>query len=311
MVLVGPTGSGKSELGLELAAAFGGEIVNCDSVQVYRGLDIGAAKLPIEERRGIPHHLLDVRGIDEELTAGAYSRLAREVIHEIHERKRLPIVVGGTGFYLRALLAGLSPAPVRDEAVRERLKAVVQRTPGALHRFLRRRDNESAVRIHPNDHQKLIRTIEMIWLTAEPASVIQSRKRDSLEGVRVLKMGLSPERSLLYKRLNERSAWMFHNGLFEETKRLLDAGYGQGTKGLESLGYKQAVRVLRGELSAEAAILECQAKTRQYAKRQMSWFRREADVHWLYGFGSEPGVRREAIELVRTVVSAHETPHVH
>ena len=299
VVLVGPTGAGKTELSLVLAAAFNGEIVNCDSIQVYRGLEIGAAKLPQEARGGIPHHLLDVISIEDELTAGTYSRLAREAIGEIQRRGGLAIVVGGTGFYLRALLAGLSPAPVRDAALRGRLEELARRRPGALHRFLRAHDREAAERIHPNDRQKLIRAVEMICLSCEPASVIQKRRREAFEGIRTLKIGLDPERSQLYERLNERCAWMFRNGLLVETQKLLDSGSGARSKALQSLGYKQAVRVLAGELSVEAAILECQARTRQYAKRQMTWFRREPDVVWLAGFGHEAEVKKEAIELTR------------
>lgn len=292
-MVLGPTGAGKSELSIALAEAFKGEIVNCDSIQVYRGLDIGSAKQSLEQRRAIPHHLIDILDADQELTAGAYSRAATQVISQIHTREGLPIVTGGTGFYLRALLDGLSPAPMRDEKVRERLRKVARRRPGALHRLLRRFDADAAARIHPNDLQKLIRAIEMMWLARQPVTTTQSRPREALLGVSVLKIGLAPDRKLLYQRLNERAAWMFHNGLLEETERLLRSR--PEAKPLQSLGYRQAVKVLRGRMEIEQAIAECQTKTRQYAKRQMTWFRKETGVHWLRGFGSDPAIQDEAI----------------
>ncbi len=302
IVIVGPTGAGKSELSLALAQEFEGEIVNCDSVQVYRRLEIGCAKVPVLQRRAIRHHLIDILDPDEDLTAGAYSRLARQAISAIQGCGRLPIVVGGTGFYLRALLEGLSPAPARDAQLRSRLSDLARRRPSALHRFLRRHDPAAAARIHANDHQKLIRAIEMMWQTCQPATVVQSAPRDSLKGMATLKIGLSPDRLALYQRLDERSAWMFHNGLLAETRELLDAGFSPELKPLQSLGYKQAVQVLSGQMSIEKGIRECQAKTRQYAKRQVTWFRREADVHWLPGFGTEEGVRDSARELTGAFV---------
>jgi tRNA dimethylallyltransferase len=296
VVVLGPTGSGKSELGLALAGRFQGEIVNCDSIQVYRGLDIGSAKTPVEQRHGIPHHLLDVIGPGEELTAGRYSRLARQIIDEIAGRDRLPIVVGGTGFYLRALLDGLAPAPERDVQLRSRLQKMVNKRPGVLHRVLRRHDPAAAARIHPNDTPKLIRAIEITLLGGRPATQAQGAPREAFSGIRALKLGLAPERKLLYSRLDGRTERLFANGLIEETKRLIAAGYDCDSKPMQSLGYKQALQYLEGELSLEAAIAECQMKTRQYAKRQVTWFRAERDVHWLQGFGSEKDVREVAVE---------------
>lgn len=302
LVVLGPTGAGKSDLALTLAEAFSGEIVNCDSIQVYRGLDIGSAKVPAAERRGIPHHLIDILGPNDDLTAGAYSHLARDVIADIQQRGRVPVVVGGTGFYLRALIDGLSPAPPRDEELRTRLYQLAARRPAILHRFLRRYDPPAAARIHANDRQKLIRAIEMIRLTQQPATVTQSLPRQALEDAAILKIGLHPARASLYKRLDERSAWMFRNGLVAETKALLEAGYSPASKPLQSLGYKQAVEVLKEQLSIEEAIRECQTKTRQYAKRQMTWFRRERDVHWLAGFGHEEDIQQQAIALTRNAM---------
>lgn len=304
IVLLGPTGAGKSDLGLSLAERFSGEIIGCDSIQVYRGLDIGSAKIPVPERRGIPHHLIDVLDLNEELTAGVYSRLAREVITAIHRRNKLPIVVGGTGFYLRALLEGLSPAPLRDPALRLHLSKVAARRPGALHRFLRARDFEAASRIHPNDRQKIIRAIELILLGHQPVTAIQSLPRNSLTGVITFKVGLAPTRALLYEQLDQRSKQMFSNGLLAETKAVLDSGVSPAAKPLQSLGYKQAVAVLTGRSSIEEAIRECQSKTRQYAKRQITWFRAEAGVHWLHGFGADNAIKGEAVGAIEQFLQA-------
>lgn len=299
VAVLGPTGAGKSELALTLAEVLHGEILNCDSIQVYRGLDIGSAKTPVAARRGIPHHLIDVLSIDQELTAGAYSQLARQVLADVRGRQRLPVIVGGTGFYLRAVFDGLSPAPSRHAALRDRLQALADRRPAALHRFLRIHDPTAALRIHPNDRQKLIRALELTVLSGQPVTHVQAAPRDRLAGFAILKLGLAPDRSALADRLDRRTAAMFHDGLLQETQRLLDAGAPPGAKPLQSLGYKQAQQVLLGRLSFEQAIAECQAKTRQYAKRQRTWFRREPDVHWLAGFGCDAQIQREALDLAR------------
>jgi tRNA dimethylallyltransferase len=297
IVVLGPTGAGKSELGLTLAESFHGEIVNCDSVQVYRALQIGSAKLPVDARRGIPHHLIDILSPDQELTAAAYSHLARKAIGELQIKQRLPIVVGGTGFYLKALLDGLSPAPSRDEELRARLGNIAVRRPLALFRFLRSQDPEAAQRIHPNDHQKLIRAIELTLLTGRPVTKTQSLPRDSLRGFDVLKLGLAPQRALLYEHLNQRSAHMFENGLIAEAKAILDAGFSPAAKPLQSLGYRQAVNVIANQMEIQEAIQECQTKTRQYAKRQITWFHREPDVNWLPGFGHDSQIQQKALEI--------------
>ncbi len=303
IAVLGPTGSGKSGLAVALALQFRGEIVNCDSVQVYRWLDIGSAKLPEADRRGIPHHLLDILDLGQELTAGAYVRLARPALTDISSRNRLPILVGGTGFYLRALLDGLSPAPGRDPALRARLAGLAQRKPAALYRFLRWCDPAAAARIHANDHQKLGRAIELALLSGRAAAQAQPAHRDRLQGYSVLKIGLAPDRKELYRRLDLRSMSLFEDGLLEETSAVLGCGIGRDSKPLSTLGYKQAVAVLTGDMSLPHAISECQTKTRQYAKRQMTWFRREADVHWLSGFGTDAAVRNAALALGRDFTS--------
>lgn len=287
-------------MALTLAETFQGEIVNFDSVQVYRGLDVGSAKLPELERRGIPHHLIDILDVEEELTAGGFAQRATAMLEKISERGNLPILAGGTGFYLRALLEGLSPAPLRDEKLRERLAAS---SPAVLHRFLRRFDPESAQRIHPNDGQKLIRAVEMTVLGGRPASQTQAAPRKQLAGYRTIKIGLNPDRSALRSKLDARTGRMFREGLLEETAALLACGVPPNTKALQTLGYKQAVACLRGEMTLQAAIEDCQVKTRQYAKRQMTWFRAEKDVFWLDGFGSGEETQRLAVEHVHSALS--------
>jgi len=307
LVVLGPTGAGKSGLGLALAERFDGEIVNCDSVQVYRGLDIGSAKVPPASRRGVPHHLIDIADPQEDVTAGAYSRLARQALHAIRNKGRIPVVVGGTGLYLRALLDGLSPAPQRNQELRARLQGMVGRHPESLRRFLKRYDPHAAVRIHANDHQKLIRAVELTLLGGQPATAIQSIPRTPLNGFRVLKIGLSPERQALYRHIEARAAGMFEEGLVDEARTLLNAGVPPHAKALQSLGYRQAVNVLLGTMTVKEAVADCQTKTRQYAKRQLTWFRREADVHWLDGFGNEEAVESAAAELTGSFIAHRET----
>lgn len=298
IVVAGPTGAGKSDLALVLAHQFTGEIVSCDSVQLYQGLDIGSAKTPLAARRGVPHHLLDIARPDKEITAGDFQRLGRAVLDEIAGRGHCAIVVGGTGFYLRALLDGLSEAPRRSEILRRRLMRVAQCRPTALHRLLSRRDPSAASRIHANDHQKLIRAIEIIALSTQTASGVQSRPRQPLEGFRVIKLGLLPPREALRERLNRRAEQMFASGLLEETQGLLDCGYRPDMKPLQSLGYKQALDVLSGRLSVREAVAECQLRTRQYAKRQLTWFRADSEIIWLTGFGFEPHIQSAAAARV-------------
>ncbi len=302
VAIVGPTGAGKSELGLVLAQDFGGEILNCDSIQVYRRIDIGSAKVPVPLRRGIPHHLLDIIDVHEELTAGAYSLLARKALQDVLARHHLPLVVGGTGLYLRAFLEGLSPAPSRDPHLRSRLLELAQRRPSALHRFLRRYDPAAAARIHPHDRQKLIRAIELVHLVRRPASDTQAQPRNALQGVTILKIGLAPDRSLLYAHLNARSASLFSSGLLEETRALLDEGSSPLSKPLTSLGYKQAVQYLAGDFTLEEAVRDCQTKTRQYAKRQLTWFRSDPSIHWLSGFGSDQAIQGAASQFLSSAI---------
>jgi len=296
VAVAGPTGSGKSALALAIAEHFGGEVVNCDSLQVYRYFDIGTAKLPLAERRGIPHHLIDIANPDELFTAGEYARLARAAIADISDRGRLPVVAGGTGFYLRALLDGLFEGPARDQALRGRLALRETRRPGSLHRLLRRFDGEAAAKIHANDVPKVMRALEVCLVMRRPVSEMYREGRDALCGYRTLKIGLWPDRDALYQNLDARCAAMFQNGLIDEVKRILAMGYPAASKPFESHGYKQALQLLNGELTAKEAVFYAQRNTRNYAKRQMTWFRKEAGMVWLKGFGD--GAGEQALELV-------------
>ena len=292
IIVVGPTGSGKSSLALHLAQRLSGELVNADSVQLYRGFDIGSAKTPVSERQGIPHHLFDVLEAKTVPSAGDYARMARAAVAEISGRGKLPIVVGGTGFYIRAFLDGLPALPGRDERVRERLMA---RPPGSLHRLLTRLEPAAAARIQPGDTQKLIRALEIRLLTNGPLPPLAGA--DPLTGFEVLQLGLDPPRELLLEGIARRTLAMFDGGLLDEVRGLLDSGLSGDEKPFESLGYKQAVAHLRGEILREAAIGLTEIRTRQYAKRQRTWFRRDARIQWLVDFGTDPAVQERAVRL--------------
>ena len=296
VAIVGPTASGKSELALRIAArlstSFSGEIVNCDALQLYRGFDIGTAKTPVTGRRGIPHHLFDVLDPPIRFSAGDYARAAREVIAGISSRGHLPLVVGGTGFYLRGLMDGLPVLPGRDDLLRERLSAREQRRPGALHRLLTRLEPSAAARIHLRDVQKVTRALEIRLLTGTTLPAPATAR--PLEGFRLLLIGLAPERSLLADAIANRTRQMFEagltGGLVEEVRQLLESGLSGEEKPFESLGYKQALAHLRGQISLEQAQASTEIETRQYAKRQLTWFRRDSRIAWFNGFGSDPKV---------------------
>jgi len=321
VVVLGPTASGKTALALAIARRFRGEIVNCDSVAMYREFEIGTAKPSVAERAEVPHHLLDCVDPLADLSAGEYARQARQVLREIalreivsretalsnsEQRRHLPIVSGGTGLYLRALLEGLFPGPQRSEELRNKLRGRAEKYGTEhLHRILRRLDSSAADRIHAHDVPKMIRAIEVCLASRRPSRRTSRRTmtelwrqgREPLHGFRILRLGLNPKREVLYARINQRAAKMFEEGLIAETERLL-AKYGDQARPLTSLGYRQTVQFLRGKVDRESALAAAQQAHRNYAKRQITWFRREPDVHWLAGLGDDPAIQAEASALV-------------
>jgi tRNA dimethylallyltransferase len=303
VVVLGPTASGKTALALAIARRFHGEIVNCDSVAMYREFEIGTAKPSAAERAEIPHHLLDCVDPLADVSAGEYARQALQALREIVLRERhLPIVSGGTGLYLRALLEGLFPGPQRSEDLRDKLRARAEKNGTEhLHRILRRLDSSAANRIHANDVPKVIRAIEVCLASRQSSrrnmTELWKEGREPLRGFRILRLGLNPDREALYARINQRAAKMFDQGLIAETERLL-AKYGAQVRPLASLGYKQVLQFLRGELDRKSALTAAQQAHRNYAKRQITWFRREPDVHWLSGFGDDADIQAEGIATV-------------
>ena len=299
--MLGPTGSGKTALSLALAERFLGEIVNCDSVAMYREFEIGTAKPTAAERARVPHHLLDFVEPSGYITAGEYARQARQVLDQIKARGALPIVVGGTGLYLRALLEGLFAGPQRSEELRQRLRErAEEKGAGYLHRMLGRLDSAAAAKIHVNDTPKLLRAIEVCLASRTKMSELWKQGRDPLRGFRIVRLGLDPDRNLVYRRINQRAQRMFDEGLVEETRSLLEK-YGAAARPLSALGYKQAVALVRGEIDRQTAVQAAQQAHRNYAKRQMTWFRREPDVIWISGFGDDAVVQSEAIRKIADV----------
>jgi tRNA dimethylallyltransferase len=300
VAIVGPTASGKSALGVWLAERLGGEVVACDSTQLYRGFDIGTAKPSASERRGVPHYLIDVLSPREEATAGGYRQLALAVLEDLRRRERLPVFTVGTGLYLRALLEGLAEVPQRSEELRERLRASAEeRPPGHLHRLLRRLDREAAKKVAPQDEQKLIRAIEVCLLARKPISEVHRSGRAPLEGWRVLKIGLLPPREKLVERIHARTDAMLARAWILEVHALLERGFDETAKPFDFLGYRELCAVLRGELSLEEARAAIQQATRRYAKRQLTWFRKEADVRWFSGFGNDPEIQAGVMERLQ------------
>jgi tRNA dimethylallyltransferase len=313
VVILGPTASGKSALGIRLAQKLGGEIVVCDSTQVYRRFDIGTAKVSASERQGIPHWMMDIVEPADVFTAGDYRHRAEEVLRDIHARGRIPIVTAGTGLYLRALLEGLADAPARSEELRARLRHSAKRSgAGHLHRMLLRLDPETAARIGERDTQKIIRALELRFLTKKPVGAIHAQGRAPLEGFTPLKIGLHPPRAALYARIEKRVHEMFDAGLPTEVRELLRSGVPRDAKPFTFIGYREilarhSAESKRGpddmkldpaELKLEETILEIQKATRQFAKRQLTWFRKEPNVHWLESFGDDPIVETQALALL-------------
>jgi tRNA dimethylallyltransferase len=299
VTILGPTASGKSALAISLAEKLNGEILCCDSTQVYRHFDIGTGKVPQAEQRGIRHHLVDLVEPHEVFTAGDYRRLALEALEDVSSRGKLPILTVGTGLYLRALLEGLDDLPARSEAIRERLR---QRTakngPEYLHRVLARRDPAGAARIAKRDTQKIIRALEVSLLTGKPASQLLGRGRNPLQGFTTVKIGLMPPRALLYSRIDQRVEEMLESGWLDEVRSLIRMGIAPSAKPFTFLGYAQLREHILCGAPLEPILREIQQATRRYAKRQITWFRRDANVHWFEGFGHEEKIEVAAENLL-------------
>lgn len=288
VAIVGPTASGKSALGVYLAERLGGEVVACDSTQVYRHFDIGTAKPTQEEQRGIPHHLMDLVEPEDLFTAGDYRWRALEVLEALRQRNRLPIVTAGTGLYLRALLEGLADAPTRSEELRERLdERARSRGPTYLHRLLRRLDSAAAARIAPRDLPKLVRAVEVCLLAGKPITAVHKAGRPGLEGFAPLKVGLIPSRVRLYQRIERRVETMLQRGWLEEVRDLVAKRIPATVKPFQFIGYSELRAHLEGKQSLAEAVGAIQQATRRYAKRQLTWFRKEPGVHWFQGFGDD------------------------
>jgi tRNA dimethylallyltransferase len=298
VVVLGPTGSGKTALSLSLAEHFHGEIVNCDSVAMYRESEIGTAKPSVADRARVPHHLFDFIDPTGYITAGEYARRARDVLRDVNSRGKLPVVVGGTGLYLRALLEGLFPGPQRSEELRERLRQrAAEKGSSYLHRIIERLDPAAAASIHANDAPKLIRAIEVCLASRQRMTELWRQRRQPLQGFHILRLGLDPDRNALYARINQRAEKMFASGLVGETVQLMKK-YGDSARPLTSLGYKQAVQLLRGEIDQKGALQAAQQAHRNYAKRQMTWFRREPEVVWMQGFGDQKEVQQKCVAVI-------------
>ncbi len=298
VVIAGPTASGKSALAVTLAQKFHGEVLNCDAMQVYRGFDIGTAKLTLSEQAGIPHHFLDCRQPEETFSAGEFSRLARQLLPEITQRKKLPIVAGGTGFYIRALLQGLFEGPTRNPDLRLHLQKRETARAGILHRFLRRLDSAAAGKIHANDVQKIIRALEVCLQERRLSDLHEERIPEPLHGYRQIKIFLDPPREQVYERINQRCVEMFRNGLMDEVRSLLEQGVSPGTQPFLAVGYREALAALHSEITIDRAVELTQIASRQYAKRQWTWFRREQNFHFLPGFGTDPEIIYQASQLL-------------
>jgi len=303
VAIVGPTASGKSTLAMRLALELGGEIVNCDSMQMIRQLKIGTDKPSPEDRARVKHHLFDRIDVDEFYSAGMYMKEARAVCREIASRKNIPIVVGGTGLYFRALTQGIFEGPGKSERLRERLEKIIKRRGlDFLYDKLKSRDPESASRLEPGDRVRIVRALEIHILTGLPISRIQKEARP-LTGFQLAAFGLNPPRERLYDRINRRVEEMFQIGLLEEVLSLVQAGYPRGSKGFEALGYRYAFDVLENAMTMQEAIELTQRDTRRYAKRQMTWFRREKGIYWILGSGdSEESLRT----VLREIGKRHE-----
>jgi tRNA dimethylallyltransferase len=301
LAILGPTASGKSALALHLARELDGEILACDSTQLYRGFDIGTGKPSPAERQAIPHHLLDVLDPHEAATAGDYRERALAVLADLRQRCKLPILTVGTGLYMRALFDGLADLPLRSEALRERLRAsMAKRGQPHLHRLLQRLDSQSAQRIAPADTQKLLRAVEVCLLARQPLTQVHSAGRQPLQGWQIIKLGLNPPREALYSRIHARIDAMLAAGWQAEVRQLLANHHAPDAKPFDFLGYRELAAVQRQEMSLPAAVAAIQQSTRRYAKRQLTWFRREPNVQWFPNFGDHPPTQQQALQSLQS-----------
>jgi tRNA dimethylallyltransferase len=300
IAIVGPTASGKSALGIEVALQLGGEIINCDSVQVYQQIEIATAKVPINERRGVPHHLIDFVSPQRTFTAADWARAATQTIDEIESRDHVAVLVGGTGFYLRALRQPLFPSPVTDEGVRRRLTRIRTRHgAGRLHRILRKFDPAEADKLHAADWPRVQRAIEFYLQTGQRISGERPLRPAPPEMAGRLRIFvLHPPRTELYARINERTEKHFADGLVAEVERLLNDGVPADSSALGAHGYRRVVEYLKGQRSLENAIEQTKLDVRHYAKRQLTWFRRESGVEWIDGFGDDAEVQQRVMSLI-------------
>ena len=301
VAVVGPTASGKSGLGIELALRIGGEIINCDSVQVYQGIHIATAKVPLEERRGIPHHLIDFVSPAVNFTAADWARAAIEKIGEIEDRKHSALLVGGTGFYLGALRRPFFASPPTDEQVRARLTAIRERRgPEHLHQILQRLDAAEAAKLNARDWPRVQRAIEVCLQTGEPISRLRPLRAEPPSlATRIQIIALNPPRNELYARINARAETHFANGLVEEVRGLLDQGVPANSNALGAHGYRRVVEYLNAQRDLESAVEQTKLDVRHYAKRQLTWFRHVPAVQWLDGFGDDPQVVERALALIQ------------
>ncbi|OFW28941.1 MAG: tRNA (adenosine(37)-N6)-dimethylallyltransferase MiaA [Acidobacteria bacterium RIFCSPLOWO2_02_FULL_65_29] len=290
VAVLGPTATGKSALGLALAARYGGEIVNCDSTALYRGFDIGTDKVVLEDRRGVPHHLIDIVDPTAEYTAAQYARDAAAAIGGIHARGHVPLVVGGTGFYYRALTRGLFPGPGRDDPLRARLESIAtKRGLAFLHRMLKRVDAASARRIQPRDLKRIVRALEVFFLTGRPLTAHFDATRSPIEGMSVLAVALRLPAEETSRRVTRRVDEQFERGLLDEIRGLLARGVPETARPFGGLVYRQALDHLRGVRDEAATRALIAQENRRYARRQLTWFRKEPDLHWFDGPGESPG----------------------
>jgi tRNA dimethylallyltransferase len=297
VVILGPTAVGKTAVGLRVAEQIGGEIISADSAAVYRGMDIGTAKPTAEERARVRFHLIDVADPDEPFTAAKFRELALEAIRDIQARGKRVLIVGGTGLYLRVLLHGFSLAPPpRDPTIRKRLQqeAREQGLP-ALYARLQQVDPQAAARIHPNDAVRIIRALEVYEMTGKPVSEWQHRADSELPA---LKLGLTMPRPLLYRRINERVDQMMAQGFLQEVQNLLSKGYNRDLPALKGLGYRHLIAYLMGEMGLEEAVALWKRDTRRFAKRQMTWFRREPGVLWLDASDGVDATAQRIVQLI-------------